>query len=49
MTDAGDDAPDSALAVLTASECYRLLGTHEVEVRLHRDVFAKLRVEVVPE
>ncbi len=31
------------------TEPIKSLGTHEVEVRLYRDVAAKLRVEVVPE
>jgi large subunit ribosomal protein L9 len=30
-------------------EPIKTLGTHEVELRLHRDVAAKVRVEVVPE
>ena len=30
-------------------EPIRMLGSHEVEVRLHRDVSAKIRVEVVAE
>ncbi len=27
----------------------RSVGSHEVEIRLHRDVAAKIKVEVVPE
>jgi large subunit ribosomal protein L9 len=30
-------------------EPIKSIGTHEVEVRLHRDITAKLRIEVVPE
>lgn len=30
-------------------EPIKMIGTHEVETRLHREVTAKLRIEVVPE
>jgi len=30
-------------------EPIKTVGTHEVEIRLHRDVAAKIKVEVVPE
>jgi large subunit ribosomal protein L9 len=30
-------------------EPIKTIGVHEVEMRLHRDVMAKLRIEVVPE
>jgi large subunit ribosomal protein L9 len=34
---------------LHLSEPIKTVGTHEVELRLHRDVAAKIKVEVVPE
>jgi large subunit ribosomal protein L9 len=31
------------------TEPIKTVGAHEVEIRLHRDVAAKIKVEVVPE